>query len=216
MAVVAKGLRKNILNPVAFGLEHNSIVMTVQEFDAGEFDERFDYELINGILIVTPPAHDEELIISEELNHLLRSYRDMHPEGWRMITTLSGRYVLPSKHRLRADRVIWAGLRRFPKHGERPTIVIDIPTLRIRRRARDYQMRCAEFLRIGVKEYWIIDRIEETLTVSFRNSNRRRIIHEDQDYETPLLPGFQLPLNRLFAHAAEWARNENEDDSEDI
>ena len=40
--------------PEIFGPESNGIVMTPQEFDEAEFDELWSYELINGVLIVSP------------------------------------------------------------------------------------------------------------------------------------------------------------------
>jgi Uma2 family endonuclease len=60
---------------------------------------------------------------------------------------------------------------------------------------------------LGVKEYWIIDRFERTLTVYAKHGKRvkKRIVPEGESYATPLLPGFELPLDRLLALADDWA-----------
>ncbi len=192
-----------------FGLEHNGIAMTTQEFDSGDFDELYDYELINGSLIVLPPANEEELTISEELNYHLRTYCDRHPEGSRMITTLPSQYLLPSEHRLRIDRAVWTGPGEASKKKRfRPTIAIDIPSQRIRRRPQDYRMRCDQCMQSGVEEYWIVDRFTKTLKVKTCRTVRWRVISEHQNYETPLLPGFMSPLKRMFDRAAEWAEGD--------
>ena len=73
---------------------------------------------------------------------------------------------------------------------------------------RDYVAKRAEYREIGVREYWVIDRFRRTLTV-FRfsgESDQEQVISEKQTYETPLLPGFVLPLARLLTLADRWAK----------
>ncbi len=78
----------------------------------------------------------------------------------------------------------------------------------LRNRRRDYVEKRDEFMAAKVKEYWFIDRFERTMTVFKMRSGRiiRRVIREDQNYRTKLLPGFELPLRRLLALADEWAK----------
>jgi Uma2 family endonuclease len=73
---------------------------------------------------------------------------------------------------------------------------------------RDYVAKRAEYREIGVREYWVIDRFRRTLTVFFfgGESDREQVITENQDYESPLLPGFKLPLARLLKLADRWAK----------
>lgn len=54
-----------------------------------------------------------------------------------------------------------------------------------------------------VQEYWVVDRFRRTLTV-FR-PDAKSVYDEDHVYTTPLLPGFELPLAKLFACADRWA-----------
>ena len=61
---------------------------------------------------------------------------------------------------------------------------------------------------IGVRQYWVIDRFRRTLTVyTFSGeSDQVQIILENQNYESALLPGFELPLGRLLKLADRWAK----------
>src|SRR5215210_8786925 len=60
------------------------LTMTPEEFDALEpedFVDHFRYELIRGVLVVTPPAGSGERDPNEELGYLLRAYQEHHPRG---------------------------------------------------------------------------------------------------------------------------------------
>jgi hypothetical protein len=62
-------------------------------------------------------------------------------------------------------------------------------------------LRLADVL--GVVEYWIIDRFTRQMTVC-RNAPEglsELVVAEQDTYQTPLLPGFELPLARLLAVA---------------
>jgi hypothetical protein len=51
------------------------MLMTPQEFDAAtDFDELYSYELIHGVVIVSPPSGVSERDPNEELGHFLRAY----------------------------------------------------------------------------------------------------------------------------------------------
>ena len=64
-----------------FGPRSNGILMTPAEFDRANFKRGWRYELINGVLIVSPTPSEGELDPNEELGRWLRNYREDHPEG---------------------------------------------------------------------------------------------------------------------------------------
>ena len=67
-----------------FGLESNGILMTPEEFDdsdAEDFDQNWSYELINGVLVVSPIPFRQETDPNEELGRLLRNYQEDHAHG---------------------------------------------------------------------------------------------------------------------------------------
>jgi len=114
--------------------------------------------------------------------------------------------------RRRADRVIWAGLGRVPNpRTDIPTIVVEFVSGSRRDRTRDYVLKRGEYLALGVKEYWVIDRFRRTLTVfrpAGKSGPQEQTIREDTVYQTPLLPGFELPLSRLLGIADDWNDSE--------
>jgi len=57
----------------------------------------------------------------------------------------------------------------------------------------------------GVREYWIIDRFRRTLTVCI-GKEKPRLVRAKEAYATALLPGFELPLSRLFEITDAWPR----------
>jgi Uma2 family endonuclease len=188
--------------------------MTPEEFDRDEFDDFWSYELINGVLIVSPIPSEEETDPNEYLGYMLTSYEENHPEGHTLDATLLERYVKTGKNRRKPDRVIWAGLGRLPKQGETPTIIVEFVSSRKRDRERDYETKRKEYHKIKVKEYWIIDRFTQTMTVhSFEGGKpRKKIIQATESYQTKLLPGFTLPLARLFSRAGRWIANKGEEE----
>jgi Uma2 family endonuclease len=183
----------------------NGMLLTPEEFDLVEdVDECYRYELIRGVVVVTPPPSEAEADPNEELGRLLRNYRESHPRGAALDKTLSERYVRTPESRRRADRVIWAGLGRLPDPKcDPPTIAVEFVSRRSRDRRRDYEEKRREYREAGVVEYWIIDRYRRTMTV-FRRGRAKRVVGEDETYGTDLLPGFALPLADLLALADEW------------
>jgi len=195
---VAKQIRE-------FGPSSAGTLMTPREFDRAAFVEGWRYELIHGVLVVTPIPLENERDPNDELGHLLRLYWEAHPEG-PLNGTLFEHTVKTRHNRRRADRVIWAGLGRAPRQGEKPTIIAEFVSAGKRDRQRDYEEKRDEYLEISVKEYWVIDRFQRTLTVFRRQGGkiRKQVVRENETYTTDLLPGFELPLRRLLQAADRW------------
>jgi len=193
------------------GLASAGMLMTSEEFDAvTDYDERYAYELIYGVLVVTPIPSEAESDPNEELGVWLRNHQTNHPQGSVIDLTLAERYVRTPNNRRRADRVIWAGLGRLPDTAQDvPTIVIEFVSKDRRDRERDYEHKRRQYLDLGVTEYWVIDRFRRTMTVFRRDPPRTGpdstvIVDETETYRTDRLPGFELPLGRLLAVADKW------------
>jgi Uma2 family endonuclease len=183
-------------------------LLTLEEFDHARFREGWRYELINGVLVVSPIPSRSERDPNEELGHSLRTYQESHSQGSALDLTLAEETIETRLNRRRADRVLWAGLGRLPEEGEPPTIVVELVSEGKLNRERDYVAKRTEYREIGVKEYWIIDRFTRTMTV-YRFSQGRdeeQVIPSTHAYETPLLPGFELPLGQLLKLAERWSR----------
>lgn len=191
---------------VRLNRESNGMLMTPGEFDAvTDYDDNYDYELINGVLVVNAIPSEAEGDPNEELGHWLRSYKEQHPQGPALDKTLGERYIRTDHSRRKADRVIWCGLGRMPNPKEDvPTIAVEFVSRSTRDRRRDYVEKRREYAAVGVVEYWIIDRFQRTMTVCLQDGSQK-IVAEQDTYQTDLLPGFQLPLGRLLAFADEWS-----------
>jgi Uma2 family endonuclease len=188
------------------GPKNNGMLLNAEEFDAADFERGPRYELIHGVLIVSPAPSRGERDPNGELEYLLRSYQEHHPQGGALDLTLWEENIRTEEERRRADRVIWAGLGRLPTDDDPPTIAVEFVSSGRRNRERDYEEKRREYMKLGVREYWIIDRFERKLTVYTRSGRKqtKRVIPGDATYTTPLLPGFELPLPRLLELATRW------------
>jgi Uma2 family endonuclease len=193
---------------VRVGPQSAGIPMTPEEFDAiTEFVEPFKYELIHGVLVVTPMSSRSERSPNELLGIWLYLYQQQ-PSGSCLVDTLYEDYVDTRANRRRADRVIWVGRAEFrpdPSHDV-PTIVVEFVSSGKAAFLRDFVEKRDEYLEAGVAEYWVVDRFRRTLTVSTREPGMpdERIIREGEVYRPGLLPGFELPLKELLVAADKW------------
>lgn len=201
------------IEQLEIGRDDNGRLMTPEEFDAIEhYDECYRYELINGLLIVSPMAGAAERDPNEELGHMLRSYHEQHPGV--IDKTVFEEYIRTGDNRRRADRVIWTGLGRVPRpKTDVPSIVVEFVSKDKRDRHRDYIVKRQEYLGLGIREYWVIDRFQRKMTVFKRDDGKdsETTVPADGVYQTPLLPGFELPLNELLQLADLWS-DQPEDD----
>ncbi len=184
--------------------------MTPDEYDAViDYDDTVNYELIKGVLVVTPMASRSERSPNELLGHWLLTYRKDHPSGSCLVATLFEEYLRTFENRRRADRAIWvahAGKRPNPK-TDIPTIAVEFVSAGKAAWRRDYVEKRDEYLAAGVVEYWVIDRFRRLLTVysQLLGQPSERAIHEHEVYRPELLPGFELSLAELLAAADEWS-----------
>jgi Uma2 family endonuclease len=193
--------------PTRIGPDHNGMLMTPEEFDAIEdWDDDYRYELVRGVLIVSPPPDEGEVDPNDELAYWLRTYRDLNPQGSAFNHTRYEYTIRTTTGRRRADRAIWCGLGRFPYKNEIPTIVIEFVAERARDWRRDHIEKRAEYAEVGVQEYWVIDRFRRIMTV-YRGASEERIVKESESYTTDLLPGFELNLKRLLEIADRSAKD---------
>ena len=188
------------------GPDSSGALLTPGEFDAAEYKEGWRYELIHGVLVVSPAPLRQERDPNEELGRWLRNYAESHPAGKAMDATFYEETVVTPSERRRADRVIYAGLGRPPREGEAPTIVVELVSSGKRNLIRDYEEKRDEYLAIGVREYWVIDRFARRMTVYLPGQHGPvvRVLLEEESYTTDLLPGFELPLGKLLERADRW------------
>jgi Uma2 family endonuclease len=197
---------------LVLGPELAGTLMTPEEFDAADdAEEGYVYELINGVLVVSPSPSEMERGPNELLGVWLYLHQTQHPEGRQLDATLPEHTIRTTPNRRRADRAIWIGLGRMPnRRRDLPTIVVEFVSAGRRSRHRDYVAKRDEYLAAGIAEYWVIDRFRRTLT-AFRAGVAEAVVPEAGTYQTPRLPGFVLRLADLLAAADRWAAQEGDE-----
>jgi Uma2 family endonuclease len=83
-----------------------------------------------------------------------------------------------------------------------PELVIEVLSPGRSNAQRDRQAKLGLYGRRGVDEYWIVDWERRQVEVYRRSDTTLRALatlHEGDLLESPLLPGFSLPLSDLFA-----------------
>jgi len=192
----------------------NGLLMSGDEFARlthDDCDPAFRYELINGVVIVSPPPDDAGQGPNERLGNWLWDYQQRHPTGKVLDDTLMERPVSTRVGTRVVDRALWIGFGR-PIHSKSdlPTIIVEFVSAGRRAWQRDYEQKRDEFVEMGCKEYWTFDRFHRTLTVHYAlgAAPPQRVITEQEIYTTPLLPGFELPLRKLLELADQYAIEE--------
>ena len=186
---------------VVLGPDANGISMGTNEFDSSEFDRDYRYDLVRGIVIVSPSPSRKERDPNEELGFLLRSYKRTHPDGRNLDATYPEETISVGNDRRRVDRAIWVGEGSVPAKDRVPSIIVEFVSAGKRNWTRDYEEKRDQFLSIEVAEYWVFDRFARTLTVFKPGSPEviKSVYEEDATYQSELLPGFDLALSELFA-----------------
>jgi len=179
--------------------------MSPDEFDAvRDWAGDYNYELVQGVLVVVPPPSEGERGPNELLGYWLLGYKEHHPQGAALDYTLPENMIKSPDSRRRADRAIWTGLGRLPNAQEDPpSIAVEFVSAGKRSVRRDYVDKRNEYMAVGLQEYWIIDRFRRQMTVYRREGDEiiELVIPEDEVYSTLLLPGFQVDLAKLLAIA---------------
>jgi Uma2 family endonuclease len=196
---------QNLTTPL--GPRDAGMPMTLDEFELADYELGYRYELIHGVLIVTPPPLEEERDANEELGRWLRNYQEYHAEGKSLDLTLPEHNLRTLTQNRRCDRAIWTGLGRRPRtrgpktRRDLPSIVVEFPSARPADQRRDYEEKRVEYRDLGVLEYWIIDRFRRSMTVYCRRGSRwvKQTFGEKESHETPLLPGFKVSLGKLLS-----------------
>jgi hypothetical protein len=84
--------------------------------------------------------------------------------------------------------------------GRVPELMFEIVSPEPKDRRRDYVEKKAEYYSIGVREYVVIDRFDRKVSVFTHEPGgyAERVLTGSDVYETPLLPGFRVPLDDVF------------------
>ena len=176
--------------------------MTIDEFLAlGETDGK--WELDDGVLYIVGSANKDHQFLmrwfSRHIEDFLRATYPPQGELHHEMTTILSR----ERHRapepdivvILAGRSDVAGI----VHVEGvPDIVVEILSTD---RGRDLTRKREMYADSGIREYWIVDPRDDTVTaLELRNGHyiQRAVMDANATLTTPLLPGLSIPLGSIF------------------
>ena len=165
------------------------------------FDEPWRYEREDGRLIVMSPDSKQHDDCSEPFRDHLGAYKLARPDLVEQVISEAWVRVHGGTDRIPDIAVFLVGDRPDPPRPDRvPAIIFEIVSPDKESRDRDYIEKRAEYHRLGVREYVIIDRFQQIVTVlSYAPIGYdERILNVDDTYESPLLPGLMIPLTEVL------------------
>ena len=182
--------------------------MTLDEFLAGDYEEGYGYELIDGRLYVSPTPNQPEDWVNEWLADKLKLYAREHPDNINHISH-GARVFIPGRRGVTNPQPDLAAYGDYPLHRHirdirwqdvRPKLVVEI--LSADDPDKDFVRNVELYLLVpSIKEYWVLDAREDpehpTLTVYRRRGKKWQPldIGPNDIYTTRLLPGFELILD---------------------
>lgn len=178
--------------------------LSLDEYEAAEFEGEGLYELSRGVLEVVNVADEyPHGMIVDLLRTLLGDYRRLQPG---LIHRIGGgsefRLLIPM---MRSDRhpdmaVALTATRTSPRGHRPPSLVMEVVSEGREARHRDYVLKREEYLVYGLLEYWIVDPADRRITVLLRDGDQwvERVFSGDESAEGQVLPGFRVPLIDLW------------------
>ena len=188
------------------------IPMSLDEFLAlGETDGK--WELDDGVLYIMPSGSPDHQFLGLEFGRRILDYLDaleaVIAELYHEMTTILSRELQRAPE---PDIVIILHERRHivgPRRVEGvPDIVVEILSTD---RNRDLVRKRQLYAEAGVREYWLIDPRNDTVTpLELRDGEyaERAVLGIGDALTTPLLPGLSVPLADIFGHRRRPPRDE--------
>jgi Uma2 family endonuclease len=168
-------------------------------------DDGLRHEIIDGEHYVTasPVTRHQRILLN--VSHLIQSYLDVHPIGELFFAPID---VLLSENDIVVPDLIFISRERSRVVTRKnvqgaPDLIVEI--LSPSNRSRDEELKRSLYERAAVQEYWLVDPERDVVVVNRRTQagfNALEAYDSTQTMRTPLLPGFELPLVRVFASPA--------------
>jgi Uma2 family endonuclease len=175
------------------------ILLTAEEFDNYPFEEDKRYELDEGELIeMTRPAYRHNRVLRKLLVRL-DIFLEQTGLGEALIS--ENLYALSPRTRRAPDVAVILGDHREELRDAKvipivPEIVAEV--LSPSETQRMVHRKLKQYFEAGVKEVWLIDPAVKEIEL-WTSSLPFHVLTGSAILESPLLPGFALPLEELFA-----------------
>jgi Uma2 family endonuclease len=176
------------------------ILLTAEEFDNYPFEEDKRYELDEGELIeMTRPAYDHNRALIR-LTVKLFNFLEQNPIGEALNS--ENLFALSAATRRAPDLAVILGDRSKELRGAKVILVVPdiaIEILSPSETPRLVHRKLKQYFQAGVKEVWLIDPEDRTGEIWTGPSLPQHELTASDSIESPLLPGFSVTLQELFA-----------------
>ena len=168
--------------------------------DYAALPEGAPYQLIEGKLVMSPAPTSNHQRILIRLTRVLATFVESRSLGEVLIAPLD--VYLSEKNALQPDLIYIAEERNHivEKHIEgAPDLVMEI--LSPSNASYDLYLKKDIYEEAGVREYWIVDPMQESVAVYFLEADKFKLQgqYTDQDSAASvILEGFAMPLDELF------------------
>ena len=167
-------------------------------------DDGKRHELIDGEHYVTPSPNMKHQRILGNLHFLIRSYLETHPIGevfFAPFDVVFSYFDVVEPDLLYMSRARSAEVLTDKHVRGAPELVVEIGSKGTRKRDETIKRRLYE--RFGVTEYWVIDPELDVVKIYRQSGVRYERVAElaldsGDTLTTPLMPGLELPLARIF------------------
>lgn len=175
--------------------------LTREEFAEAEFTEGYRYERHEGRLVAMPPPGHDHHLTTGSIRDYLGAYRLAHPEVVEYVVQDSWTSVDENTDRIPDIAVYLKSTEARPRLPDRvPELVCEIVSPGWENRRRDYGEKRQEYERLGVREYVIVDRHDQRVTVLqlVEGKYHEQLLKPADIYRSPLLPGLEIPLQPII------------------
>lgn len=190
-----------VAGPTCLGPGDHGRIVSSAEFAAAEFREPFRYERSAGRLIVMSPDSWNHIETSEPWRDRLGAYALLRPDLIRRVASQAWLRIDADTDRVADISVYLIGTDPASIVPELvPDLIFEFVSPSPADRRRDYIDKRIDYEKVGVKEYIIVDRFDRKVTILSLRGGRysERIISADGTYDSPLLPGFAVPLATVW------------------
>jgi Uma2 family endonuclease len=161
------------------------------------------YELSRGELVAMTPVGIRHLAVVSNVQRVLDHY--VREKNLGLVGPEGGFYLSRNPDTLRAPDVAFISKERLEKSGGIPEKFAEFPpdlaveVLSPADTVSEVQRKVEEYLAGGVPLVWIVDPVNQKVTV-YRSLQDIQILSADQELTgDPTLPGFRVPVARFFA-----------------
>jgi Uma2 family endonuclease len=180
--------------------------MSLDEFDTAEGAEGYLYELSRGVITVVDVPHPKHNRQQAAVRFQLEKYHVEHPDRIYHINSGSDCKILIAG--LESERhpdlaVYTEAPPDEPDVWSTYTPILAIEIISPGSEHRDYVEKREEYLRFGIKEYWIVDAAKDQMLAlrRYRGEWRERVVRPVEIYEPRILPGLRFDLAQVFVEA---------------